>query len=53
MAVLPPALPVYAVAALLGALAGTHLAVPWFSPAVLQQVLALVLLAAGAKLLPS
>jgi uncharacterized membrane protein YfcA len=46
---LPPELPYFALAALLGALIGTQLAIRWLSPRVLLQVLAVVLIVAAAK----
>jgi uncharacterized membrane protein YfcA len=47
---LPAELPLFAVMALGGALIGTQLVIKWFSPAMLQRTLALVLVIAGLKL---
>lgn len=46
---LPPELPFFAAAALLGALVGTQLAIRWLSPRILLQILAAVLIVAAAK----
>jgi len=48
---LPVELPMYAVAALAGALLGTQLALRWLSPGALQRVLAVVLIVAALKLI--
>jgi hypothetical protein len=50
LASLPAELPIYALAALVGALLGMQLAIKWLSPATLQQILGLVLIVAGIKL---
>ena len=51
LAYLPPALPMFAVAALIGALIGTQLGIRWLSPRTIQRVLACVLIIAGGKLI--
>lgn len=51
VAYLPPELPIYATAALAGAMLGTQLAIRWLSPGALQRVLAVVLLIASFKLM--
>ena len=51
LAALPPRDPVYAAAALAGALLGTQLAIRWLSPATFQRVLAAVLIVAACKLI--
>lgn len=48
---LPPELPLFAIAAMLGAVVGTHLGIRWLSPRALQRVLAMVLLLAACKFL--
>jgi uncharacterized membrane protein YfcA len=51
LALLPIELPIYAVSALAGAVLGTQMAIRWFSPALLQRALAVVLAVAGLKLI--
>lgn len=48
---LPAALPLYAAAAVLGALLGTQMAIRWLPERILQYLLAAVLLVAGGKLI--
>ena len=44
-------IPIFAVAALAGALIGTQMAIHWFSPTTLQRVLAAALIVAAGKLI--
>lgn len=46
---LPPELPYFAISAIAGAVIGTHMGMTWLSVRALQRLLAIVLLAAGAK----
>jgi uncharacterized membrane protein YfcA len=48
---LPPQTPIYAVAALAGAVLGTHMATRVLSPLALRRILAVILLATGVKLM--
>jgi uncharacterized protein len=48
---LPPELPYFTIAAMLGAVAGTKLGISWASPVVLQRLLAIVLFVAAVKFL--
>jgi uncharacterized membrane protein YfcA len=48
---LPPELPHFVIAALLGAVVGTQIGIKWASPVLLQRLLATVLLVAAVKFL--
>lgn len=48
---LPPELPYFVIAALLGAVVGTQIGIKWASPVMLQRLLAVVLLVAAVKFL--